>query len=119
MDVLQQLGVRIDTRAGTVEPTLVASLIRPQASWRVPARKSVVFAVTNPFQGRERNVLFEPSEKLPHAIRSTTSLGTGNKIYIWLENNSEDDQVLNPEWEIGTAEMWRRNRISQGPKSMR
>ena len=88
MDVLQQLGVKIDTRADTVEPTLVASLICPQASWRVPARKSVVFAVTNPFQGRERNVLFEPSEKLPHAIRGTTSLGRGNKIYIRLENTS-------------------------------
>ena len=105
MDVLQQLGVKIDTRAGTAEPTLVASLIRPQVSWRVPARKSVVFAVTNPFQGRERNGLFEPSEKLPHAIRGMTSLGKGNKIYIWLENTSEDDQVLNPEWEIGTAEI--------------
>ena len=65
MDVLQQLGVKIDTRACIAEPTLVASLVRPQSSWRVPARKSVVFAVTNPFQGKEGNVLFEPSEKLP------------------------------------------------------
>ena len=78
MDVLQQLGVKIDTRAGTVEPTLVAALIRPQSSWRVPARKSVVFAVTNPFPGKEGNVLFEPSEKLPPVIRGTTSLGKGN-----------------------------------------
>ena len=105
MDVLQQLGVKIDTRAGTAEPTLVASLIRPQASWRVPARKSVVFEVTNPFQGREHNVLFESSKKLPNATRGTTSLGWGNKIYIRLENASEDDQVLNPEWEIGTTEI--------------
>ena len=41
MDVLQQLGVKIDTRAGIAEPTLVTSLIHPQSSWRVPARKSV------------------------------------------------------------------------------
>ena len=74
MDVLQQLGVNIDIRADIAEPTLVASLIRPQTSWRVPVRKSVVFAVTNTFQGKERNMLFEPSEKLPHAIRGTTSL---------------------------------------------
>ena len=105
MDVLWQLGVKNDTRAGTAEPTLVASLIHPQASWRVPARKSVVFAASNPFQGRERNVLFEPSEKLPHAIWGTTSLGRGNKLYIRLESTSVDDQVLNPEWEIGTAEI--------------
>ena len=97
MDILQQLGVKIDTRAGTEEPTLVAPLICPQASWRALARKSLVFKVQNPFQEPERNVLFEPSEKLPLAIRGTTSLGRGNKIYIRLENTSEDDQVLNPE----------------------
>ena len=48
MDVLQRLGVKIDTRAGTSEPTLVASLIRPQATWRVPTRKLVVSEVQNP-----------------------------------------------------------------------
>ena len=30
IDVLQRLGVKIDVRAGTAEPTLVASLIRPE-----------------------------------------------------------------------------------------
>ena len=29
----------------------------------------------------------------------------GNKIYIQLENTSEDDQILNPKWEIGIAEV--------------
>ena len=66
----------------------------------------MVFAVTNPFQGRERNVLSEPSEKLPNAIRGTTSLRRGNKIYIRLENMSKDDQVLNPVWDIGTAKIF-------------
>ena len=61
--------------------------------------------VINPFQGKEHNVLSEPNEKLPHAIRGMTSLGRGNKLYLRLENTSEDDQVLNPEWEIGTAEI--------------
>ena len=105
MDVLQQLGVKINTRAGTAEPTLVASLISPQETWRIPARKSVVFEVRNLFKEPQRNVLFEPSEKLPTAIRGTTSLGKGNKIYICLENTSEDEQVLNPDWEIGMAEL--------------
>ena len=105
MDALQRLDVKIDTRAGIAEQTLVAPLIRPQETWRIPARKSVVFAVKNPFMGLQRNVLFEPSEKLPTTIRGTTSLGKGNKIYIYLENTSEDEQVLNPEWEIGTAEV--------------
>ena len=71
----------------------------------IPARKSVVFEVKSPFKEPQRNVLFEPSEKLPTTIRSTTYLGKGNKIYIHLENTSEDEQVLNPEWETGTAEV--------------
>ena len=105
MDVLQRLGVKIDTRAVTAKLTLVASLIRPQETWMIPARKSVVFEVKKPFQEPQRNVLFELSEKLPTAIRGTTSLGKGNKFYICLGNTSEDDQVLNPEWEISTADV--------------
>ena len=105
MDVLQQLGVKIDTRAGRAEPTLIASLICPQSSWRVPTCKSVVFTVTNPFLGKDENVLFEPSKKLPPVIHSTTSLGKGSKIYIRLGNASEEDQVLSPDWEIGMAEI--------------
>ena len=105
MDVLQRLGVKIDTRAGTAGPTLIASLIWPQEPWRIPTRKSVVFEVKNPFKEPQCNVLFEPSEKLPTAITGMTSLGKRNKIYIHLENTSEDDQVLNPKWEIGMAEV--------------
>ena len=105
LDALQQLGVTTDTRAGTAEPTLIASLICPQSSWRVPARKSVVFTVTNPFLGKDGNVLFEPSKRLPPVIWGTTSLGKGYKIYIQLENTCEEDQVLSLDWEIGTAEM--------------
>ena len=35
----------------------------------------------------------------------TTSLGKGSKIYIRLEKTSEENQVLSPDWEIGTAEI--------------
>ena len=65
----------------------------------------MIFEVQNPFQELQHDVLFEPSEKLLSAIRGTTSLGKGGKIYIRLENTSKDDQVLNPEWDIGTAEV--------------
>ena len=105
MDVLQQLGVKIDTQAGTAKPTLIASLIHPQLLWRVPTLKSVVFTVTNPFLGKDGNVLFEPSKKLPLVIRGTTSLGQGSKIYVRLENTSKEVQVLSLDWEIGTAEI--------------
>ena len=65
----------------------------------------MVFQIKNLFAKSHHNVLFESSEKLPTTVRGTTSLGQGNKIYIHLENTSEDKQVLNPEWEIGTAEV--------------
>ena len=105
MDLLQRLGVKIDTKVGVAEPTVLVSHIQPLETWRVPSRKSVVFQVENIFPGKTKNVLFEPSEKLPAAIRGTTSLGQGEKIYVRLENISEEEQILNPDWEIGTVEV--------------
>ena len=97
--------MKIDTKAGVAEPTVLVSHIQPLETWRVPARKSVVFQVKNPFPGKNKSVLLEPSEKLPAAIRGTTSLGQGEKVYVHLENTSEEEQILNPEWEIGTVEV--------------
>ena len=106
MDVLQRLGVRIDARTGTAKPTVLVSSIKPEESWRVPARTSVVFSIRNPYEGqKKKKILFEPSEKLPQVIRGTTSLGSGQRLYIRLENVGEEDQVLDPTWEIGTAEV--------------
>ena len=96
MDPLQRLRVKIDTKAEVAEPTLLVSHIRPLETWRVPARKSVVFQVRNHFPGKNNNVLFEPSEKLPAAIRGTTSLGQGEKVYVRLENTGEEELILNP-----------------------
>ena len=69
MDILQRLGVKIDTKAGVAEPTVLVSHVQPLEKWRIPARKSVVFQVRNSFSGQHREVLFEPSEKLPAVIR--------------------------------------------------
>ena len=55
--------------------------------------------------GKEGSVLFEPSKRLPPVICGATSLGKVSKIYIQLENTSKDDQVLIPDWEIGTTEV--------------
>ena len=54
MDVLQRLGVRIDARAGTAKPTVLVSSIKPEESWRVPARTSVVFSIRNPYERAEK-----------------------------------------------------------------
>ena len=93
MDLLQQLGVKIDTKAGVAEPIVLVSCIQPLETWRIPARKSMV--------------LFEPSDKLPSALRGTTSLGRGEKIHVRFENVSEEEQILNLDWEIGTMEVVR------------
>ena len=105
MDLLQRLGVKIDTKAGVAEPTVMVSHIQPLETWRVPARKSVVFQVRNPIPGKNKNVLFEPSEKLPAAIRGTTSLRQGEKVYVRLENTGEEELIINPDWKIGTVEV--------------
>ena len=105
MDVLQRLGVRIDARTGTAKPTVLVSSIKPEESWRVPARTAVVFSIRNPYEGQKKNILFEPSEKLPQVIRGTTSLGSGQQLYIRLENVGDEEQVLDPTWETGTAEV--------------
>ena len=106
MDLLQQLGLKIDTKAGVAEPTVLVSYVQPLETWRIPARKSVVFPVRNPFPEKQKNnILFEPSDKLPSALRGTTSLGRGEKIYVRIENVSEEEQILNPDWEVGTMEV--------------
>ena len=55
MDVLQRLGVRIDARTGTVKPTVLVSSIKPEESWRVEARTSVVFSIRNPYEGQKKH----------------------------------------------------------------
>ena len=105
MDVLQRLRVKIDTKTGTAQPTMLVTKIKPEESWKVPARTSVVFSIKKSlWQTRERkkkNILFEPSEKLPQMLRGTTSLGQGQLLYVRLENTGEEDQVIDPNWEIG------------------
>ena len=64
-----------------------------------------MFQVRNPFPGKNKNVLFEPSENLTAAIRGTTSLGQGEKVYVRLENTGEEELIINPDWKIGTVEV--------------
>ena len=56
MDVLQRLGVKIDTKTGIAQLTMLVTKIKPEESWKVPARTSVVFSIKNPYgeQDRER-----------------------------------------------------------------
>ena len=56
-------------------------------------------------KNKKQNILFEPSDKWPSALRGTTSLGRGEKIYVRIENVSEEEQILNLDWDIGTMEV--------------
>ena len=106
MDLRQRLGVKIDTKAGVAEPTVLVSCIQPLETWLILARKSMVFPIRNPFRGKKKiYILFKPSDKLPSAVRGTTSLKRGEKIYVRIENVSEEEQILNPDWEIRTMEV--------------
>ena len=60
MDVLQRLGVRIDARTGAAKPTVLVSSIKPEESWRVPARTSVVFSIRNPYEGQKKKSYSSP-----------------------------------------------------------
>ena len=106
MDVLQSLGVKIDTKTGIAKPTMLVTKIKPEGSWKVSAHTSVVFSIANPYrEQKKKKILFELSEKLPQMLRGTTSLGQGQRLYVRLENAREKDQVLDPNWEIGTVEV--------------
>ena len=58
MDLLQQLGVKIDAKAGVAEPTMLVSYVQPLETWWIPARKSVVFLIRNPFRGKKKITFF-------------------------------------------------------------
>ena len=105
MDVLRRLGVRIDTKTGTAQPTMLVTKIKPEESWKFPARTSVILSINNLYGEQENFFWLEPSEKLPQMLRGKTSLGQGQRLYIRLENAGEEDQVLDPNWEIGTMEV--------------
>ena len=54
---------------------------------------------------KKKKILFGPSENLPQMLRGTTSFGQGQRLYVRLENTGEEDQVIDPNWEIGTVEV--------------
>ena len=107
MDILSQLGVRIDTKLGSANPCYsgeddsrpaMAALILDRTV-RLPVGKSRIFFVNAP--RLEGLTLFEPSIKLPDGVQGIPSLGKGPWVAIQLDNLTEEEVVLNPEWTIG------------------
>ena len=107
MDILSQLGVKIDAKLGFASPCCTGEEdARPAMSAlildktvRLPAGKSRIFFVNTPdFEGL---TLFEPSIKLPEGVQGVPSLGRGPRMAIQLDNRAEEEIVLSPEWTIG------------------
>ena len=58
MDLLQRLGVKIDAKAEVAKPTMLVSHVQPFETWRIPARKSMVFPIRNPFPEKKKKIFY-------------------------------------------------------------
>ena len=65
----------------------------------IPAGKSRVFFLTNTMATL---TLFEPSDRLPEGLLGLPTLSKGSRVAVQLDNVTEGDITLVPEWEIGT-----------------
>ena len=102
MDVISRLDVQISGRskAAVPRPEGVASeTIQVGQKMVIPAGKSRVFFVANTMASL---TLFEPSDRLPEGLLGLPTLSKGSKVAVQLDNLTEGDIALTPEWEIGT-----------------
>ena len=101
MDVLTQMDIEIQIAASRAQPnqspTLVASA-RVGRNLKVPAGKSRIFFLENHVQGL---TMFEPSNGLPEGLRGLPTLGKGNQMAVQLDNPTDKDILVEPEWNIG------------------
>ena len=63
------------------------------------AGKSRVFFLANPVAAL---TLFEPSDRLPEGLLGLPTLSEGSRVAVQLDNLTEGDITLIPEWEVGT-----------------
>ena len=65
----------------------------------IPAGKSRVFFLVNTVA---ELTLFEPSDRLPEGLLGLPNLSEGSRVAVQLDNITEGDITLIPEWEVGT-----------------
>ena len=65
----------------------------------IPAGKSRVFFLANTVAAL---TLFEPSDRLPEGLLGLPTLSEGSRVAVQLDNLTEGDIILIPEWEVGT-----------------
>ena len=102
MDVISRLDVQISGRSKAAVPRpegTTSETIQVGQKMVIPAGKSRVFFVANKMASL---TLFEPSDRLPEGLLGLPTLSKGERVAIQLDNLTEVDIALTPEWEVGT-----------------
>ena len=102
MDIISRLDVQISGRSKAAIPrpeSITSEILRVSQKVVIPAGKSCVFFLTNTVAAL---TLFEPSDRLPEGLLGLPTLSEGSRVAVQLDNLTEEDITLNPEWEVGT-----------------
>ena len=102
MDIISRLDVQISGRAKDKKPrpeSVPCEVLRLGQKVVIPAGKSRVFFLANTVA---ELTLFEPSDCLPEGLLGLPTLSEGSRVAVQLDNLTEGDITLIPEWEVGT-----------------
>ena len=101
MDIINRLNVQIHGRSKDAFPQPESNsyeVLKLNHKVVIPAGKSRVFFVANTVT---ELTLFEPSDRLPEGLIGLPTLSEGSRVAVQLDNLTEGDITLNPEWEVG------------------
>ena len=101
MDIINRLNVQISGRSKDAFPRPEGTsyeVLKLNHKVVIPAGKSRVFFVANTVT---ELTLFEPSDRLPEGLIGLPTLSEGSRVAVQLDNLTEGDITLNPEWEVG------------------
>ena len=102
MDIISRLDVQIRGRSKDAKPrpeSVPCEVLRLGQKVVIPAGKSRVFFLANTVA---ELTLFEPSDRLPEGLLGLPTLSEGSRVAVQLDNLTEGDITLIPEWEVGT-----------------
>ena len=102
MDIISRLDVQISGRSKDATPrpeSVPCEVLKVSQKVVIPAGKSRVFFLANTVAAL---TLFEPSDRLPEGLLGLPTLSEGSRVAVQLDNLTEGDITLIPEWEVGT-----------------
>ena len=102
MDIISRLDVQISGRAKDAKPqpeSVPCEVLRLGQKVVILAGKSRVFFLANTVA---ELTLFEPSDRLSEGLLGLPTLSEGSRVAVQLDNLTEGDITLIPEWEVGT-----------------